>query len=152
MQVALTTENIRKVHVFPYRKTRGFISSIWVDSPLLFSAYPLQAAIKRHPLPTIRIPTSLHLDHSKWYCYRTMNDFSLTLSESNVSAWSCSVLMKLSISDPIDESSSARSSDVLLHLHERWSRNVVYSRLDAGDRCGLKTCLPVPDKTQCSLQ
>ena len=45
-----------------------------------------------------------------------MNDFSLTLSESNVSAWSCSVLMKLSISDPIDESSSARSSDVLLHL------------------------------------
>ena len=46
-----------------------------------------------------------------------MNDFSLTLSESNVSAWSCSVLMKLSISDPINESSSAAGSDVLLHLH-----------------------------------
>ena len=59
-----------------------------------------------------------------------MNDFSLPLSESNFSAWSCSVLMKLSISDPIDESSSAAGSDVLLHLHKR---NVAYSRLDAGD-------------------
>ena len=29
---------------FPITENKGFISSIWVDSPLLFSAYPFQAA------------------------------------------------------------------------------------------------------------